>query len=185
MSNDEQYKLLNKENTINDYFDRWLSDFEIANPTSDFFSDPANCDEDLSCNILSKLEFLFRTLEIFGLPEGYVDGGGHHSNWEQQKAAAAGGRNKKKKGGGPAKKGKLAKLQAELAAQKEAMNKKPTHFDLEPFKKALKSFIALNAESRSHLRTQFVQNQELLINCFKDEREENSFKRCIDIKEIA
>ena len=116
MSNDEQYKLLNKENTINDYFDRWLSDFEIANPTSDFFSDPANCDENLSCNILSKLEFLFRTLEIFGLPEGYVDGGGHHSNWEQQKAAAAGGRNKKKKGGGPAKKGKLAKLQAELAA---------------------------------------------------------------------
>ena len=82
VSNDEQYKLLNKENTINDYFDRWLSDFEIANPTSDFFSDPENCDEELSCNILSKLDFLFRTLEIFGLPVGYVDGGGHHANWE-------------------------------------------------------------------------------------------------------
>ena len=65
------------------------------------------------------------------------------------------------------------------------MNKKPTYFDLEPFKKALKSFIVINAEIRSGLRTQFTLNKELLINCFKDEHEENSFKRCIDIKEIA
>ena len=32
MSNEEAYKLLNKENTIEDYFDRWLGEFEIANP---------------------------------------------------------------------------------------------------------------------------------------------------------
>lgn len=38
---------------------------------------------------------------------------------------------------------------------------------------------------RSQLRTHFAQRQEDLINCFKDEHEENSFKRCIDVKEIA
>ena len=76
-------------------------------------------------------------------------------------------------------------MQAQLQAQKDALNKKPTHFDLEPFKKALKSFIALNAESRSNLRSQFFQNNEMLVNCFTDEHEENSFKRCIDIKEIS
>lgn len=65
------------------------------------------------------------------------------------------------------------------------MNKKPTYFDLEPFKKALKSFITINAESRSNLRTLFTLNQEVLSNCFRDEHEENSFKRCIDIKELA
>ena len=82
VSNEEAYKLLNKENTIEDYFDRWLGEFEIANPTSDFFLDPENCEETLSCNILTKLDFLLRTLEIFGLPKGYIDGEGHHLNWE-------------------------------------------------------------------------------------------------------
>lgn len=38
---------------------------------------------------------------------------------------------------------------------------------------------------RSQLRTQFAQRQEDLTNCFKDEHGENSFKRCIDVKEIA
>ena len=72
-----------------------------------------------------------------------------------------------------------------MAAAKDALNKKPTYFDLEPFKKALKSFVTISAEFRSQLRTHFAQKQEDLINCFRDEHEENSFKRCIDIKEIA
>lgn len=56
---------------------------------------------------------------------------------------------------------------------------------MEPFKKALKNFTTINAELRSQLRTNFAQKQEDLINCFKDEQSENSFKRCIDINEIA
>lgn len=43
-------------------------------------------------------------------------------------------------------------MREEIERQKDALNVKPTYFDLEPFKKALKSFIVLNAESRSHLR---------------------------------
>ncbi len=76
-------------------------------------------------------------------------------------------------------------MKKDLEAKKQDMNKKPTYFDMEPIKKALKSFIALSAESRSALRTQFIVNKQLLINCFKDDQGENSFKRCIDIKEIA
>ena len=83
MNNEEEYKKLDKENTTAEYFDRWLSDFEIANPVDDYFLDPANADEDLVCNIQSKLEFLLHTLEIFGLPIDYIDGAGHHANWEQ------------------------------------------------------------------------------------------------------
>lgn len=76
-------------------------------------------------------------------------------------------------------------MKKEMEAKKQDKNKKPTYFDMEPIKKALKSFIALSAESRSALRTQFIVNKQLLINCFKDDQGENSFKRCIDIKEIA
>ena len=72
-----------------------------------------------------------------------------------------------------------------MERQRDAQNKPPTYFDLEPFKKALKNFTTISAELRSQLRTNFAQKQEDLINCFKDEQNENSFKRCIDINEIA
>ena len=183
-NSEEEYKKLEKENTCSDYFDRWLNDFEISNPTGEYFLDPENADDTLVCNIQTKLEFLLRTLEIFGLPVGYIDGEGHHLNWDEKARATAAGRGKKnaKK---VKKQGKLQKMQAELAAAKDALNKKPTYFDLEPFKKALKSFITHSAEARSSLRTQFASHQEIVVNCFKDEHEENSFKRCIDIKEVA
>ena len=184
VNNEEAYKLLDKENTTGDYFDKWLNDFEIANPTGEYFLDPQNADDSLVCNIQTKLEFLLRTLELFGLPKDYINGEGHHLNWDE-KARAAAGRSKKKGKAGAKKQGKLAKLQADLAAAKDALLKKPTYFDLEPFKKALKSFITINAESRSNLRTQFATHQDILVNCFRDEHDENSFKRCIDIKEIA
>ena len=57
-SNDDEYKGLNKQKAIERYFDVWLGDFEIANPTSDFFNDPDNCDGEIVCNILTKLDFL-------------------------------------------------------------------------------------------------------------------------------
>jgi len=43
----------------------------------------------------------------------------------------------------------------------------------------------MNAEQRSAIRTQFSSSQELLLSVFQDEHEENSFKRCVDIKEMA
>ena len=135
------------------------------------------------CNIQSKLEFTLYTMEIFGLPKGYIDGAGHHLDWDKKIKDARIGKGKKAKK--PKKQSKLDKMREEIERQKDALNVKPTYFDLEPFKKALKSFITHAAEQRCQLRTAFAQNQELLINCFRDEHNENSFKRCIDIKEIA
>lgn len=51
MNNEEEYKKLEKENTCEEYFDKWLADFEIANPTTDYFLDPENQDSSLVCNI--------------------------------------------------------------------------------------------------------------------------------------
>ena len=159
MNNEELYKELTREKACEGFFDVWLDQFQIENPTSDFFEDPENADENLVCNIFSKLEFMVHTLEIFGLPKDYLNGGGHHLNWEQQKQAAAAGRGKKAKKAGKVNKA-LEKMQKQLEAKKQDMNKKPTYFDMEPIKKALKSFIALAAESRSALRTQLILNKQ-------------------------
>lgn len=104
---------------------------------------------------MSKLEFLLHTLEMFGLPKNYINGVGHHLNWESERKAAA-GRGKKKQKGAPKKNSKLQKLQAEIEAKKDAQNKAPTYFDLEPFKKSLKHFLHMDAEQRCALRTQFL-----------------------------
>ena len=96
MNSEEEYKNLTKESTISDYFDKWLNDFEIANPTGDYFLDPENYDEGLVCNIQTKIEFLLHTLVIFGLPKGYIDGEGQHLNWEEKARGAANAKKKKK-----------------------------------------------------------------------------------------
>lgn len=37
------------------------------------------------CNIQSKNDFLMTTLEIFGLPERYIEGMGHFPDWSADK----------------------------------------------------------------------------------------------------
>ena len=96
-NNEEEYKMLDKEGAIREFFDRWLNDFEIANPTGDFFLDPENAEEGLVCNIQSKLEFTLHTMEIFGLPKGYIDGAGHHLDWDKKIKDARIGKGKKAK----------------------------------------------------------------------------------------
>lgn len=98
IANDDEKVKLDKQLVINDYFENWLNEFEIANPTGDFFLDPENDDSTLTCNIMSKLDFLLHTLEIFGLPKGYIDGAGHHLNWENEKKNAQARGKKGKKG---------------------------------------------------------------------------------------
>ena len=83
LANDEEVKKLENKAIVEDmFFDRWLESFELRNPDSDFFTDPENDDDNLVCNIQSKLDFLLTTLEIFGLPKDYINGGGHHADWE-------------------------------------------------------------------------------------------------------
>ena len=185
VANDEVNKTLDRPKVEEMFFDKWLESFEIRNPDGNFFNDAENDDEMLVCNIQSKLELLLSTLEIFGLHKDYINGGGHHADWETKKALAAS--KKKKKGAGKGKKQSAAmeKLAKNLAQKRDDLNKKPTYFDLEPFKKALKSFLHFNAEVRSNLRCNLYTNKEELVNCFMDVHDEKSFKRCIDLNEVS
>lgn len=140
----------------------------------------------MTCNIQSKLDFMLRTLEIFGLPKRYIDGEGHHADWEKRKAEAAQGKGKKKKQA--SKKGKsdlLQKMKQDKERRDGDQNAKPTYFDVEPIRKALKNFLAMRAEVRSNIRTQLIASQDLLMRVFKDDHAENSFKRCVHVNELA
>ena len=149
-------------------------------PTDDF---------DLVCNALSEKEFLIQTLEIFGLPQNYMTGAGHFADWgkdSNDRAAAA-----KKRALATKQKAKkvnaaVAKLQKERGLNKqEETDKKPTHFDLAPFLKALKRFLACNGETRSRLRMDLRDNLATIKRIFVDEYGEQSYKKCVNIQEFG
>ena len=64
---------------------------------------------------------------------------------------------------------------------KEETDKKPTHFDLGPFLKAFKRFLACNGETRSKLRIDLRDNLHIIKRIFVDEYLEVSFKKCVNI----
>ena len=76
---------------IRDYFNKWLEDFEIRNP-DDYFTQMGIDDDSVMCNIQNNLDFLLKTLEIFGLPKDYINGAGHHLNWDKKALEAANAR---------------------------------------------------------------------------------------------
>jgi len=53
-----------------------------------------------------------------------------------------------------------------------------------PFKTALEKFLKANAEKRSEFRTTLVSKESSLKDCFKDENNELSFKKIVDINEL-
>ena len=61
---------------------------------------------------------------------------------------------------------------------------KPTHFDLEPFQKAFKDFVALNSEVRSEIRIEMKKESDVIDSIFVDKYGERSFKQCVDIMSI-
>lgn len=69
--------------------------------------------------------------------------------------------------------------------QKEETDKKPTHFDLGPFLKALKRFLSCNGETRSKLRIDLRDNLSVIKKIFIDEHGEQSFKKCVNIHEFG
>lgn len=62
---------------------------------------------------------------------------------------------------------------------------RPTHFDLQPIQKALTKFLNCTAESRSQIRTLFAEKAAIVRNTFKDARGEVSFKKIMDVRELA
>ncbi|PCJ22394.1 MAG: hypothetical protein COA94_09160 [Rickettsiales bacterium] len=79
-TNDEEAKKLETKAPVMEIFMKWLEGF-ILNQPSEYFVDHPTDDADLVCNIQNELNFLISTLEIFGLPMGYMSGEGHFPNW--------------------------------------------------------------------------------------------------------
>jgi len=82
---------LNFKNVQSELFGNWLQGYKIENPT-DYFKNEAD-NVDLVCNVLTELQFMMKTLEMFGLPEDYLTGNGHWSTWTKESAE---GKDKKK-----------------------------------------------------------------------------------------
>ncbi len=130
------------------------------------------------------------TLEIFGLPEKYMEGNGHFPDWGQEKrddrmaaakkrALASKQKNKKTNAA-------LTRLKRERGLdQQQNTEQKPTHFDLAPFLKALKKFLSCNGEIRSRLRVDLRDHMNTIRKIFVDEHNEVSFKKCVNIQEFG
>jgi len=184
VNEDESKEKLSKEFVVESMFNVWLDGYKVYQPT-DYFLETLNEDDpDLEYNINSEFDFLFTTLEIFGLPKDYVNGKGHHTGWHK----AAGGDDKKSKGKGKKKKAKMTGAAAKLAAKmgvQEEEKVRPTFFDLVPFQKALKKFLCCTPDVRSFVRCLFTEKNTLLRNVFKDKHGELSFKKVVDIHEFS
>lgn len=64
--------------------DEWLQEFQLTQPSEYFLEHPTD-DYELVCNIQTEREFMLSTLEIFGLPESYMEGNGHFPDWGKEK----------------------------------------------------------------------------------------------------
>jgi hypothetical protein len=72
LSNEDEAKLLTR-NLVEGIMDDWLAEFKLTQPSEYFLEHPTD-DYELVCNIQSEKEFVMSTLEIFGLPENYIEG---------------------------------------------------------------------------------------------------------------
>ena len=97
---------------------------------------------------------MISTLEIFGLPENYMEGNGHFPDWGKEKKddKLAAARQKQIASKMKQKKTNQALVNLRKAKgfdKKNQEEQKPTHFDLAPFFKAYKKFLLCNGETRS------------------------------------
>ena len=81
--NDERAKTLDRKG-FEEIMGEWLAEFRLTQP-SDYFLEHPTDDYELACNIQTENEFLITTLEIFGLPEKYMEGNGHFADWGKEK----------------------------------------------------------------------------------------------------
>ena len=167
----------------------WLQDFKLTQP-SDYFIEHPTDDYELACNIQTEKEFMLTTLEIFGLPEKYMDGNGHFPDWgkekKEDKALAMRKRQIAQKMKGKKPSAAMAKLKKDRGFDKKnEEEQKPTHFDLGPFLKAFKRFLACSGESRSRLRIEMKREKKTVKRLFTDQYGMPSFKKCVNIQEFG
>lgn len=67
----------------------------------------------------------------------------------------------------------------------EVEEKKPTYFDISIMQKSLKRFTSCTGEIRSKMRKELLKDIEKTMSVFLDEFNEQSFKKCVDVYELA
>lgn len=181
----EVYVSYDRAKVVGELFPQFLAGFKIHQP-SQYFIDNEYYDAEIVGNVENEQEFMITTLEMFGLIPGYMGGAGHWATWEEDQAKLL----KKGKGGKKAKGGKVAaksfmdKKREAFQAEKAGVVVKPTHFDLEPLRKAVQRFLACNGQVRADLRTNVIDFAEAVRGIFRDENNELSFKKCVDINQL-
>ena len=137
------------------------------------------------CNILTKKEFLINTLEMFGLTEKYMEGEGHFPDWGEKMRQNKAAKDKKRSIAQRMKEKKqktAVRKSTKKTSLKEDEEAKPTYFDLEPFLKAFKRFIAADGNARSLIRVQLGKLPKEAKSLFVDpEDHEPTFKKCLNI----
>ena len=122
-----------------------------------------------------KFEFFIETLELFGLPKGYMQKKGHWLDWLEKEA-------KKRE-----QKEQFRKKLGNATKQKKRVHKdneepdKPNHFDFSPLGKAMRLLKDANIQIRCWLRKIVKENKSLFASFFVDDNGEPSDKKCFDI----
>lgn len=83
LGNEEEAKLLDRKG-VEEMLDGWMDEYRLTQPTEYFLEHPTD-DYELFCNVQTEKEFLMNTLEIFGLPDKYMEGNGHFPDWGLEK----------------------------------------------------------------------------------------------------
>jgi len=122
-----------------------------------------------------------------------MNGAGHFPMWgkeskdekaQRKRAAAKNAKAKKVPATGAAAKLKALQKQRGLGKENEVAAK-PTHFDITVFQKCFKRLVACNGEVRSNLRKILLRDINKTMKVFLDEHGEQSFKKCVDVYELA
>ena len=151
-----------------------LKDYKIIYPELERFEGKIRITKG-ECLLATKFEFFIETLELFGLPKGYMEKKGHWLDWLEKEA-------KKRE-----QKEQFRKKLGNATKHKKKVNKdneepeKPNHFDFSPLGKAMRLLKDANISIRCWLRKIVKENKSLIASFFVDENGEPSDKKCFDI----
>ena len=164
---------LNKEMAEN-IITKILNEYNIIYPELEKFDGKIKITQG-ECLLSTKFEFFLETLELFGLPKGYMDGKGHWLDWLEKEAKKREQKEQfRKKLGNATKHKKRDKKDNEEP-------KPPDHFDFSPLGKAMRLLRDANITIRCWLRKIVKENKSLIASFFVDENGEPSDKKCFDI----
>ena len=151
-----------------------LKDYKIIYPELERFDGKIRITKG-ECLLATKFEFFIETLELFGLPKGYMQKKGHWLDWLEKEA-------KKRE-----QKEQFRKKLGNATKQKKRVHKdneepdKPNHFDFSPLGKAMRLLKDANIQIRCWLRKIVKENKSLIASFFVDDNGEPSDKKCFDI----